>query len=108
LTGRRNVSKTRIHWVCQFFLSWTCCLAGVFDYDGLFGSKLQEKKEDNSYRVFKTVQRLAQDYPKAENYFTSADGQIREMKEVTIWCANDYLGMSRHPDVLQAARYIKI
>jgi 5-aminolevulinate synthase len=77
---------------------------GVFDYDGLFGSKLQEKKEDNSYRVFKTVQRLAQDYPKAENYFTSADGQIREMKEVTIWCANDYLGMSRHPDVLQAAR----
>ncbi|XP_062522894.1 5-aminolevulinate synthase, erythroid-specific, mitochondrial-like isoform X2 [Corticium candelabrum] len=77
---------------------------GVFDYNGLFAAKLDEKRKDNSYRVFKTVQRLAQNYPKAENYYTSEDGKTREMQEVTIWCANDYLGMSRHPDVLKAAR----
>ena len=76
----------------------------MFDYNGLFAAKLDEKRKDNSYRVFKTVQRLAQNYPKAENYYTSEDGKTREMQEVTIWCANDYLGMSRHPDVLKAAR----
>lgn len=76
----------------------------MFNYDGYFGTKLDKKKEDNSYRVFKTVQRLAERYPKAENYYLSPDGKTREMKEVTIWCANDYLGMSRHPDVVQAAR----
>ena len=77
---------------------------GAFDFEAFFGRKLDEKKNDASYRVFKTVQRLAANFPRAENYYRSAEKSVREMREVTIWCANDYLGMSRHPTVLRTAK----
>ncbi|XP_046896087.1 5-aminolevulinate synthase, erythroid-specific, mitochondrial isoform X1 [Hypomesus transpacificus] len=71
-----------------------------FDYDGFFDGKISEKKQDHTYRVFKTVNRSADVFPFAEDYSVSG----REGAQVSVWCSNDYLGMSRHPRVLQGIR----
>nr|XP_033777123.1 5-aminolevulinate synthase, erythroid-specific, mitochondrial-like isoform X2 [Geotrypetes seraphini] len=70
----------------------------VFGYDEFFDRRIEEKKRDHTYRIFKTVNRRADSYPFAEDY---SDPQA-ETKEVSVWCSNDYLGMSRHPEVLAA------
>ncbi|KAJ3602123.1 hypothetical protein NHX12_029882 [Muraenolepis orangiensis] len=66
-----------------------------FQYDEFFEKTIEEKKSDHTYRVFKTVNRLAQDFPMANDYTDSLD----DKREVSVWCSNDYLGMSRHPRV---------
>ncbi|XP_041093098.1 5-aminolevulinate synthase, erythroid-specific, mitochondrial-like [Polyodon spathula] len=71
-----------------------------FDYDAFFDSKIIAKKQDHTYRVFKTVNRCADAFPFAEDY-SQPTGQA---KPVSVWCSNDYLGMSRHPRVLHAIR----
>ncbi|OCT56226.1 hypothetical protein XELAEV_180004651mg, partial [Xenopus laevis] len=70
----------------------------AFGYDDFFSRRIEEKKSDHTYRVFKTVNRRADAYPFAEDY-SDLHG---EKKEVSVWCSNDYLGMSRHPRVLKA------
>ncbi|KAL2103683.1 hypothetical protein ACEWY4_000551 [Coilia grayii] len=69
-----------------------------FDYDTFFEERIVEKKSDHTYRVFKTVNRHADIFPFAEDY--SVPG--RRGSPVSVWCSNDYLGMSRHPRVMQA------
>ncbi|CAF94336.1 unnamed protein product, partial [Tetraodon nigroviridis] len=71
-----------------------------FDYDAFFMEKLGEKKQDHTYRVFKTINRSAQAFPFAEDY--SVPG--RDASQVSVWCSNDYLGMSQHPRVITAIR----
>ena len=48
--------------------------------------------------MFKTVNRLAQSFPMANDYTTSLD----DKRDVSVWCSNDYLGMSRHPHVTKS------
>merc|ERR1712004_76323 len=50
---------------------------------------------DHSYRVFKKVSRDAANFPAAREFSWGK-------KEITIWCSNDYLGMSAHPKVTGA------
>ncbi|XP_061893589.1 5-aminolevulinate synthase, non-specific, mitochondrial-like [Entelurus aequoreus] len=69
-----------------------------FHYDGYFEKKIEEKKSDHTYRVFKTVNRLASEFPMAEDF----TGSLEDKREVSVWCSNDYLGMSRHPWVVQS------
>ncbi|XP_037540192.1 5-aminolevulinate synthase, erythroid-specific, mitochondrial [Nematolebias whitei] len=69
-----------------------------YDYDRFFIEKIAEKKKDHTYRVFKTVNRSATAFPFAEDYSITG----REGSQVSVWCSNDYLGMSRHPRVLSA------
>ncbi|EPE07287.1 5-aminolevulinate synthase [Ophiostoma piceae UAMH 11346] len=64
-----------------------------FDYEDYYESELQKKHKDKSYRYFNNINRLAKDFPRAH----MADKEDR----VTVWCANDYLGMGRNPKVLQ-------
>ncbi|XP_041129749.1 5-aminolevulinate synthase, erythroid-specific, mitochondrial-like isoform X2 [Polyodon spathula] len=71
-----------------------------FDYDTFFDTKIAEKKQDHTYRVFKTVNRCADAFPFAEDHSQPSG----ETKQVSVWCSNDYLGMSRHPRVLCAIR----
>lgn len=71
-----------------------------YDYDRFFTEKIAEKKNDHTYRVFKTVNRSAEVFPFAEDYSITG----REGSQVSVWCSNDYLGMSRHPRVLSAIR----
>ncbi|XP_054859250.1 5-aminolevulinate synthase, erythroid-specific, mitochondrial isoform X2 [Eublepharis macularius] len=74
--------------------------SSVFDYDEFFKAKILEKKQDHTYRIFKTVNRQAGAYPFAEDYSDTKN----EARKVSVWCSNDYLGMSRHPRVLAAIR----
>ncbi|XP_008318820.1 5-aminolevulinate synthase, non-specific, mitochondrial isoform X2 [Cynoglossus semilaevis] len=69
-----------------------------FQYDDFFEKKIEEKKSDHTYRVFKTVNRLAQVFPMADDFTAS----LADKREVSVWCSNDYLGMSRHPLVAQS------
>ncbi|XP_062977205.1 5-aminolevulinate synthase, non-specific, mitochondrial [Elgaria multicarinata webbii] len=70
----------------------------TFQYDQFFEKKIDEKRKDHTYRVFKTVNRRAQIFPMADDYSESHTSK----KEVSVWCSNDYLGMSRHPRVCGA------
>ncbi|XP_017305740.1 5-aminolevulinate synthase, nonspecific, mitochondrial [Ictalurus punctatus] len=68
-----------------------------FRYDEFFEKKIEEKKNDHTYRVFKTVNRRATEFPMADDYSKS----LNYKRDVSVWCSNDYLGMSRHPRVVQ-------
>ncbi|KAM4740253.1 5-aminolevulinate synthase, non-specific, mitochondrial [Anableps anableps] len=69
-----------------------------FQYDDFFEKKIEEKKNDHTYRVFKTVNRLAAEFPMADDF----TGSLKDKREVSVWCSNDYLGMSRHPRLVQS------
>ena len=70
-----------------------------FEFDAFFKNMIQKKKDDHSYRVFRKVNRDANNFPMGEDFTFS-----HEPKPVTVWCSNDYLGMSRHKVVVQAAK----
>ncbi|XP_041726412.1 5-aminolevulinate synthase, nonspecific, mitochondrial [Coregonus clupeaformis] len=69
-----------------------------FHYDEFFERKIEEKKSDHTYRVFKTVNRRATDFPMGDDYTDS----LSDRRDVSVWCSNDYLGMSRHPRVVNS------
>lgn len=74
--------------------------AETFPYEKFFNEQIQKKKKDHSYRIFKKVNRLAGDglFPHALEY------SERSEKPITVWCSNDYLGMSAHPSVKRAVQ----
>eukprot|EP00042_Codosiga_hollandica_P053288 m.694333 g.694333 ORF g.694333 m.694333 type:complete len:571 (-) comp58663_c0_seq9:100-1812(-) len=75
-----------------------------FDYDGFFEHMVDKKKKDNSYRIFNSVNRIAPEYPKSDTRtLVGVEQAAAAERKVTVWCSNDYLGMSRHPDVVKAA-----
>lgn len=76
--------------------------AVTFQYDQFFEKKIESKKTDHTYRVFKTVNRRAFSFPMADNYSES----FQARGEVSVWCSNDYLGMSGHPKVTQAIMWV--
>ena len=69
-----------------------------FDYDAFFDDELGRLHREARYRRFQQLGRELAPGPVA---FTTIDGLRRA---VTVWCSNDYLGMSRHPLVLEAGR----
>jgi len=69
----------------------------VFQYDNFFHEQIMRKKKDHSYRVFKKVNRNAYNFPSATECTWGT-------RPITVWCANDYLGMSCHPKVKDAVR----
>ena len=76
---------------------------GKLDYDKYFDTKIKAKIHDNSYRRFRILARsgdrnpTAKQFPKYEQTVRVEDG-----RDITVWCSNDYLGMGKHPDVIQA------
>lgn len=53
--------------------------------------------QERRYRHFVTLERDSQAYPIAHQY-----DQNQRKRNVTVWCSNDYLGMSRHPEIIKA------
>ncbi|XP_062616922.1 5-aminolevulinate synthase, erythroid-specific, mitochondrial-like isoform X2 [Saccostrea cucullata] len=68
----------------------------LFNYEDFFEGEINKKKDDHTYRVFKNVQRRGREFPFAEDHSTG------KKKDITVWCSNDYLGMSWHPKVINA------
>ncbi|MCC8963860.1 5-aminolevulinate synthase [Bradyrhizobium sp. Pear76] len=65
-------------------------------YDKLFADALKPLHDEQRYRVFIEIERIAGRCPLAT--WQSPTGP----RTVVLWCSNDYLGMSRHPDVIRA------
>ena len=66
------------------------------NYQEFFENKLADLRDEGNYRVFADLERHQGAFPKATNRIDDV------VREVTIWCSNDYLGMGQHPDVLAA------
>lgn len=71
----------------------------AINYNQIYQNCIDSIKSEGRYRTFATLDRMCGNFPKANFYDT--EGHI---KEVTIWCSNDYLGMGQHPKVLMAAK----
>lgn len=69
-----------------------------FQYHQFFKDEISNIKDEGRYRVFAEILRQAGDYPDG----LERDPNTGEMKGVTVWCSNDYLGMAQHPHVLKA------
>ncbi|KAK9462698.1 pyridoxal phosphate-dependent transferase [Lipomyces oligophaga] len=65
----------------------------AFDYEQFYSEELNKKHKDKSYRYFNNINRLAREFPKAHTH--------TEEDRVTVWCSNDYLGMSKNQQVLE-------
>ncbi len=66
----------------------------MIDYNALCDDATNTLREEGRYRVFNTIAREAGSYPYAKHKDLD--------KDVIVWCANDYLGMGQHPDVVSA------
>lgn len=66
------------------------------NYEQHFSNAVARLHDEDRYRVFQNIERLAGQFPRA--IWRHAGGQ----KDVTLWCSNDYLGMGQHPDVISA------
>ncbi len=68
----------------------------MFDHPRFFADKIADLKREGRYRVFAELERTAGAFPRAKSH--RADG----VKDITVWCSNDYLGMGQNAEVLAA------
>ena len=66
------------------------------DFDSIFRAQIDTLKAEGNYRTFAELERKRGEFPRAANH---KDGEV---KDITVWCSNDYLGMGQHPAVVQA------
>jgi 5-aminolevulinate synthase len=58
-------------------------------------SALADLRKAGNYRVFAELERHCSAFPKASFY-----NEDQTVREVTVWCSNDYLGMGQNPKVM--------
>jgi len=66
-------------------------------YRRYFEAAVSRLRNERRYRVFTHIERHVDSFPQAR--WRRAEGDVRD---VTIWCSNDYLGMGQHPEVIEA------
>jgi len=67
-----------------------------FAYDAFFADALDGLRKGGNYRHFARLERVAGQFPRARLHKAGA------VRDVTVWCSNDYLGMGQHAVVTQA------
>ena len=68
------------------------------NFEKHFEQELDALREAGNYRVFADLERSKGQFPRAKRH---VDGRIRD---VTVWCSNDYLGMGQHPNTVGAMK----
>jgi len=68
------------------------------DYQNQFHRHLDSLRDEGRYRIFADLKRRCGAYPTARHF--TEEG----IRDVTVWCSNDYLGMSQHK-VVRAAMH---
>ena len=66
------------------------------NYNQFFKQELDKLKDEGNYRVFADLEKIAGNFPQALNY------KEDNVSEVTVWCSNDYLGMSQKNIVIDS------
>ncbi len=66
------------------------------NYNQFFKEELNKLKAEGNYRVFADLEKIAGNFPQALNYKEDI------VSEVTVWCSNDYLGMSQKKIVIES------
>src|SRR5690349_16947467 len=66
------------------------------DYEAFFAGHLRRLHDEGRYRVFAELERVAGAFPRARLHRDST------VRDVTVWCSNDYLAMGQHPVVIEA------
>ncbi|WP_417481687.1 5-aminolevulinate synthase [Maricaulis sp.] len=69
------------------------------DYQNAFEAAVRRVKAEGRYRVFANLLRRKGEFPVAR--WRAPDGQV---KDVTVWCSNDYLGMGQLPCVVESMK----
>jgi 5-aminolevulinate synthase len=68
------------------------------DYGKKIDDAISALHREGRYRVFADLKRKCGAYPHAQRF----GGSDAAPRDITVWCSNDYLGMSQHPKVLAA------
>jgi len=69
-----------------------------YPYKARFREAIADLRRESRYRVFADILRHSGSYPVADLHVNN------QVRPITVWCSNDYLGMSQHPKVLAAMR----
>ena len=65
------------------------------DYERVFAEAVEAVRDEDRYRVFADLERIAGAFPHARNHGAGPD-------RVVVWCSNDYLGQGQNDDVIEA------
>ena len=66
------------------------------NYEAFFSEQIDRLRREGRYRIFAELERQAGNFPRARCHLYG------EVRDITVWCSNDYLGMGQHPAVLAA------
>ncbi|WP_421791735.1 5-aminolevulinate synthase [Hyphobacterium sp.] len=69
------------------------------DYQTAFKSALTRVRAEGRYRVFANLRRYKGEFPRAR--WRTEDGEVRD---VVVWCSNDYLGMGQQACVTESMK----
>ena len=67
------------------------------NYKKYFSDELTSLKSQGLYRKFREINRDQKHFPKATERFEG------EERAVEVWCSNDYLNLSQHPEVIKTS-----
>ena len=67
------------------------------NYKKFFSDELISLKSQGLYRKFRAINRNKSSFPKATERFEGKE------REVEVWCSNDYLNLSKHPQVTRTS-----